>query len=226
MPHDSRSQHLPEIRTLGDDILGIKVPDAGLCQQTAEQLRHSGSWLEAVAGIHSVAVQFDAAAMDRDAAREQLAKQLLSIEPVIDDEAARIEVPVCYGGEFGPDFDAVCASLDLSAEQLIALHTSREYTIDMLGFTPGFAYIGGLPAELDVPRLAEPRQHVVAGSVGIADGRTGIYAMAGPGGWPLIGRTSATLFDGDAEQPFVLSAGMRIRFVPVGAKEFSAAEQQ
>ena len=100
----------------------------------------------------------------------------------------------------------------LSQDEVIAIHAGGEYVVEMVGFTPGFAFIGGLDERLWVPRRSEPRQRVPAGSVGIAGERTGLYAMASPGGWTLIGRTPMTLFDPGAEQPFALAPGMRVRF--------------
>jgi len=122
-----------------------------------------------------------------------------------------VEIPVVYGGESGPDFDFICERLGLSGRELIELH-SGEYIVDMLGFTPGFAYIGGLDERLKIDRLPEPRQFVPAGSVGIAGGRSGLYSLPGPGGWPLIGRTSKKLFDATSDEPFTLSAGATVRF--------------
>ena len=108
----------------------------------------------------------------------------------------------------------------MTTDEFIALHTGSEYTVEMLGFTPGFAFIGGLDERLRVPRRKEPRLRVDAGSVGIADGRTGLYAMASPGGWTLVGRTPLRLFDAKAEEPFALRAGTRIRFKPIEASEW------
>ena len=122
----------------------------------------------------------------------------------------------------GADLGDICEQLDLSPEEFIRLHSGREYRIDMLGFTPGFAFIGGLDAALNVPRRREPRVRVESGSIGIAGGRTGIYTLSGPGGWPLVGRTPATLFDAKADEPFQLYAGMRVRFVPISHEEFDA----
>ena len=157
-------------------------------------------------------VQFDAANISVHAATEflnhALAEDMVHAEP----ERDPIEIPVVYGGEGGPDFDGLCSQLDMTRAQFIALHTRDVYRFEMLGFTPGFAYIGGLDDKLNVPRLAEPRVHVAAGSVGIAGGRTGLYALAGPGGWPVIGRTSMLLFDRDATDPFLMQPGMRVRF--------------
>ena len=103
----------------------------------------------------------------------------------------------------------------MTRDDFVALHCRDEYPVEMLGFTPGFAYIGGLDDRLDVPRRPHPRQYVPAGSIGIAGGRTGIYAMPGPGGWPLIGRTPEPLFDAKAGDPFRLRPGLRVRFRPL-----------
>lgn len=213
------------VRCGGDDLLIIDRTEPAECQVLADQLRELGDWLECVAGIDSVVVQFDAATLGVDEARRRIKEVLLSPQAISDRRDELVEVPVCYGGEFGPDLDDLCTQLDLSRAELIALHTGREYRVDMLGFTPGFAYIGGLDDTLNAPRLREPRVQVAAGSVGIADGRTGLYALAGPGGWPLIGRTALPLFDPFAEEPFRLRAGMRVMFKAIGQKEYAAMSE-
>jgi allophanate hydrolase len=207
------------VRSCGDDLLSIELGLAEVAQAFAEQLRATGDWMEVVPGIDSVVVQFDATVRTIEAASRQIAAELAkgySAKALTD---VLLEIPVVYGGEFGPDFDAVCEQTGLSAEELIALHTGQEYVVDLVGFTPGFVYVGGLDDTLRIPRRKQPRQRVEAGSVGIADGRTGLYALAGPGGWPLIGRTTFTLFDPQAKDPFPLRAGMRIRFIAVTAAE-------
>ncbi len=207
------------VKSCGDDLLSISPGAAGDAQALAEQLRAAGKWQEVVAGIDSVVVQFDATAITIDEARRQIAAELAKEYTPQALPDVLLEIPVVYGGEFGPDFDAVCEQTGLSAEELIALHTGREYDVELVGFTPGFVYVGGLADVLHIPRRKQPRQRVVAGSVGIADGRTGLYALAGPGGWPLIGRTTFTLFDPQAKDPFPVRAGMRIRFIAVSAAE-------
>ena len=177
-------------------------------------LREGGYWLEAVAGIDSVVVRFDSAVIARADAEKRLDNVLENIPPVMPATAVVIEIPVVYGGECGPDLELVCEKLGLTRDEFIALHCG-EYTVDMLGFTPGFAYIGGLDDRLYIERLPEPRQYIPAGSVGIAGGRTGLYALPGPGGWPLIGRTSKSLFDAAADDPFTLSAGATVIFTAV-----------
>lgn len=202
------------MRSVGDDLISVAVADPAAAQALAAGLRASGLWIEAVAGIDSVVVRFDIAVLSQDAAREQLAGLMATDFERAEKSSTLVEIPIVYGGEGGPDLPAVCETLGLTQQEFITLH-SGEYTVDMLGFIPGFAYIGGLDARLEIDRLPQPRQFVPAGSVGIAGGRTGLYALPGPGGWPLIGRTSCTLFDAQSDQPFVLDAGMRVLFTAV-----------
>lgn len=204
------------IRGGGDDLLCIDRAGPAACQDLAEQLRNSGDWLECVAGIDSVVVQYDTTTLDVETARQRIEEELRlpSAAPDLTQEPL-LEVPVFYGGEFGPDLEDVCEQVGLTQDELIELHTGREYRVDMLGFTPGFAYVGNLDDRLNVPRLREPRVRVAAGSIGIADGHTGIYALSGPGGWQLIGRTALALFEPQSETPFVLRAGMRVRFTAI-----------
>ena len=202
------------MRSVGDDLISVAVADPAAAQALAAGLRASGLWIEAVAGIDSVVVRFDIAVLSQDAAREQLAGLMATDFERAEKSSTLVEIPIVYGGEGGPDLPAVCETLGLTQQEFITLH-SGEYTVDMLGFIPGFAYIGGLDARLEIDRLPQPRQFVPAGSVGIAGGRTGLYALPGPGGWPLIGRTSCTLFDAQSDQPFVLDAGTRVRFTAV-----------
>lgn len=198
----------------GDDLISISVADPKAAQALATGLRDSGQWLEAVAGIDSVVVRFDLACVDRADAEIRLKEAIAKLPVRPAEERAVVEIPVVYGGEFGPDLEMVCAKLGLTKNEFITLH-SGEYTVDMIGFTPGFAYVGGLDDRLIIERHSEPRQHLPAGSIGIAGGRTGIYAMPGPGGWPIIGRTSCKLFDATSEDPLLLSAGATVVFTPV-----------
>lgn len=206
-------QALKTVRACGDDLLSIRVGNASEAQQVARCLRDEGNWLEVVPGIESVVVQFDAAQHDSGECIARLTRQLAADVSSIDTAPQQIRVPIHYGGEAGPDFAAVCATMGLTPQAFIKDHTGRDFFVEMLGFTPGFAYVGGLGAAAGVARLPRPRQLVAAGSVGIAFGRTGIYALAGPGGWPIIGHTSMELFDPHSGQPFKLRAGMRVRFV-------------
>ena len=212
---------MPHIDLCGDDALSVAIDDSSQRHSIAEHLRDTGSWLECIEGMRSVVIRFDSASLSIDGAKQQLCEQLDSVsKDVADFESTLIEIPVCYGGEYGPDLDPICQMLTLTADELIEIHTDAEYRIEMLGFTPGFAYVGGLSAELNVPRLAEPRQRVAAGSIGITDGLTGLYALPGPGGWPLVGRTPVPLFEAGSDQPFLLRAGMRVRFTVIDEKVY------
>jgi KipI family sensor histidine kinase inhibitor len=135
------------------------------------------------------------------------------------DEAApqprAIEIPVCYGGEFGPDLGDVAQHTGLSVERVIELHSAADYLVYFVGFSTFFPYLGGLPPQLATPRLAAPRKHVPLGSVAIGGGQAGIYPLASPGGWRLIGRTPMPLFDLNNEPPPVLRMGDHVRFLAI-----------
>lgn len=133
-----------------------------------------------------------------------------------------VELPVLYGGEFGPDLTFIARHTGLSTEEVIAIHSSSFYLVYMLGFTPGFPYLGGMSSRLATPRLSSPRGKVPTGSVGIAGSQTGVYPVESPGGWRLIGRTPLRLFDLEAEQPFLLAPGDVVRFRPVDEEEYWA----
>jgi len=135
-------------------------------------------------------------------------------------EPAVMRIPVCYGGEYGPDIGYVAEYNRLNRDEVISLHSEPLYRIYMLGFTPGYPYLGGLPERLHTPRLSTPRTEVPAGSVGIANAQTGIYSIASPGGWRLIGRTPVKLFSARRERPILLKAGDHLRFYPISPSEF------
>ncbi len=132
-----------------------------------------------------------------------------------------VRVPVCYGGEYGPDLEAVAQACGMTAPEVILAHVASDHVVFMLGFSPGFPYIGGLDPRLSVPRRPTPRTHIPAGSVAIARDQSAIYSYETPGGWNLIGRTPMKLFDPLAEPPCRLQAGDRIRFVPIVPAEFA-----
>lgn len=134
-----------------------------------------------------------------------------------------VQMPVCYGGDYGPDLDSLAAELGLSSASLIERHCAAEYHVALLGFAPGFPYLLGMDPGLRADRLATPRAMVPAGSVGIAGAQTGIYPRASPGGWRLIGRCPFALFDAQRQPPALLAPGDRLRFVPISADEFARA---
>lgn len=136
-----------------------------------------------------------------------------------------VRIPVLYGGEAGPDLQFVCDHTGLSEKEVVSKHSGVEYRVYMLGFMPGFPYLGGMPPELKTPRLTIPKLKIEAGSVGIADGQTGIYPLESPGGWRIIGRTPLKIFDRLREQPTLLCAGDQLRFVPIDAATFEKLQQ-
>ena len=143
----------------------------------------------------------------------------------VDGEASPLEIPVCYGGEFGPALGDVAAHAGIDEHSAIERHAKGDYRVAMLGFMPGFPYLLGLDASLHAPRRASPRTRVPAGSVAIGGAQTGIYPRELPGGWQLIGRTPLVLFNPDRGQPALLQPGQRVRFRAIDAGEFAALSQ-
>ena len=137
-----------------------------------------------------------------------------------------VEIPVCYGNKFGPDMENVQKAHGLTTQEVIFLHSTPEYLIYMVGFTPGFAFLGGLDEKLFTPRLATPRMHVPEGSVGIANNQTGMYPITSPGGWQLIGKTPLKLFAPDRANPFLYKAGDKIKFKPISEIEYDLLAQK
>ena len=133
-----------------------------------------------------------------------------------------IEIPVAYGGEYGPDLAEVAAAHNMTEEEVIKIHSAPEYPIYMLGFVAGFPYLGGMDKSIATPRKQSPRLKIESGSVGIAGEQTGIYSVESPGGWQIIGRTPLRLYDADREKPVLLSAGQYIKFKPITEDEFKA----
>jgi inhibitor of KinA len=169
-------------------------------------------------GYASVLISFDPLTISHEEI-EQAALSAVSAGVVLE-RPRTVELPVCYGGEFGPDLDGVAAETGLDAARVIELHSAADYRVAFLGFSPGFPYLDGMPAELAAPRLASPRPLVPAGSVGIAGRQTGVYPSATPGGWRLIGRTPMQLFDALRTPPALLAAGNRVRFTPITRTDF------
>jgi inhibitor of KinA len=155
-----------------------------------------------------------------DVAVEQI-EMLLKDAPAIKAEGRFMRIPVCYEEAFAPDIFMIAERQQLSLSQVVALHTAVTYHVYMLGFLPGFAYMGEVNDCIATPRLQQPRKEVAAGSVGIAGRQTGIYSLASPGGWNIIGRTPLRLFDAHAEQPVLLQPGDTVQFYSITADEFA-----
>ncbi|HEY7522269.1 MAG TPA: 5-oxoprolinase subunit PxpB [Candidatus Limnocylindrales bacterium] len=176
---------------------------------------------EPVPAMGSVLVPFDPDRIAIEAAIARLASiDVLesAIPSDLGQERPPIELPVRYGGDDGPDLDAVARHAGLTPSDVIELHRSVDYRVLFLGFAPGFAYLGDLPERLSIPRLSTPRARVPAGSIGVAGRQTAVYPFASPGGWRLIGRTDADLWDVHRPSPALLVPGSRVRFVPLAAR--------
>lgn len=217
-----------EFRPAGEGALMVYVP-AGSAEEGARRVRGLLAALDRapIPGVtdlvparRSLLVRYDPLA----AAPEELWARLshLSLdEGAGEDEADILEVPVLYGDRVGADLPDVAEAAGLSEREVAELHCSVEYTVLFLGFMPGFPYLGPLPERLRVPRLATPRTGVAAGSVAVAEDQTGIYPVASPGGWRVIGRTPLRLFDARREPPALLRPGDRVRFVPIDEAAYS-----
>lgn len=151
-----------------------------------------------------------------------LEQTLSGVRPDKLEPARLVDIPVCYGGAFGPDLDDVARQHDLRAEQVIEIHSGGEYLVYMVGFMPGFAYLGGLSDRIATPRRSSPRTLVPAGTVGIGGQQTGVYPLESPGGWNLIGRTPLRIFDISREEAALLGTGDRVRFRPITPAEFES----
>ena len=173
----------------------------------------------AVTNVHpayaSILIDFDPLRTGRReverAAQELFAQAAATPLP----EPRMVEIPVAYGGGNGPDLEAVATLTGHTPDEVVSLHSSAEYLVYFLGFSPGFPYLGGMPESIAAPRLETPRRRVPAGSVAIGGRQTGVYPVASPGGWRIIGRTPLRLFAPDADPPALLQMGDHVRFVPI-----------
>jgi inhibitor of KinA len=181
--------------------------------------------LEGIRNLHpaycSVLIKFDPLKLDHDELQSKLIPYLARLEKVPLPKPQEIDIPVCYGGEFGPDLDDVAAMHGITSAEAVKFHSSPKYIVYFLGFVPGFAYLGRLPDALASPRLETPRAKVAPGSVGIAGNQTGVYPLATPGGWRLIGRTPAAMFRRDQRQMNALQIGDHVRFRPISKEQFT-----
>ena len=191
----------------------------------AESLRGAGlaGVRDVVPTFHSVAVYFDPLSADVDGVAARL--EMEAVRPVpgpLVEASPLVHIPVCYGGEFGPDLPAVAAFGRLAPAEVIALHAAETYQVCMLGFLPGFAYLATVNPRIAAPRLATPRVRVPQGAVGVAGQQTGIYPCETPGGWLLIGRTPLKPYDPVSTAPFLLKAGDRVKFHPIDPGQYNA----
>ena len=177
--------------------------------------------IETIPTYRSMMVVFEPELVSRKALEAHINAKVESLLNKTEETGGRlIRVPVFYGGKFGPDLEDVAAHAGLSVADVISRHCLPGYLIYMIGFLPGFPYLGGLDKSIACPRLSAPRTHIPAGSVGIAGEQTGIYPLESPGGWRLIGRTPLTVFSGKRAEPFLFRAGDRLQFVPIDQTAF------
>ncbi len=198
-------------------VLSLEPPVSLESQQRIwglmQRLQGMPEVLEAIAGMNNITVILRVANSNALDAIERLQRWWEESEAWIP-ESRCVDFPVVYGGQQGPDLDEVAMHCGMTPSQVVERHSSVEYVVYFMGFQPGFAYLGELPHELAIPRRAEPRLNVPAGTVGIGGEHTGIYPLETPGGWNLIGRTPLVLFDPHREPPALLMPGDRVRFIP------------
>ncbi len=172
-------------------------------------------FLAAVPGYTTLLVQYYSLCLSSQALPDWIERENQAASQVELPSPRLVEIPVRYGGSAGPDLDQVAALHQMTTDEVIHRHAAPIYTVYLIGFLPGFAYLGGMDPLLATPRLSSPRQSIPAGSVGIAGAQTGIYPLASPGGWQLIGRTNLTLFDPARTPPTLLTPGDEVRFIHV-----------
>jgi KipI family sensor histidine kinase inhibitor len=178
---------------------------------------------DVVPAFHTVTVHFDPM---RTSIQDLVDRLIAECRTPVHDgiqPARPVEIPVCYGGDLGPDLAAVAAWASLDEAAVIATHWRATYRVYMLGFLPGFAYLGAVDEQIAIPRLSRPRLHVPAGSVGIAGRQTGVYPFESPGGWHLIGRTPLVMFEAGRPHPSLLTPGDQVIFHPIGRMEYDRA---
>lgn len=182
--------------------------------------RKQGSFRNIQPAYCSVLITFDPSFADYEEVRMIVDESLKAIESVPIAKPGKVEIPVCYGEDLGPDLDEVARISGLKTDEVIRLHSGGDYTVYFFGFSPGFPYLGGLPRRLNVPRVSTPRKTVPAGSVAIAGYQAGIYPVRSPGGWRILGRTPLKLFDAQTPQLTYLKMGDEVKFSPITRNQF------
>lgn len=176
--------------------------------------------IEYIPTYRSLLINYDPGLISGESLIKKLKKRTASLKSAARDKKTVFLIPVCYDDEFALDIGNVCSHSGLSKDEIIRIHSGTDYLIYMLGFLPGFPYLGGLDERIFTPRLETPRTIIPAGSVGIGGKQTGIYPLASPGGWQLIGKTPVKTYDPEREAPILFSAGDYIRFCPVSKTDF------
>jgi KipI family sensor histidine kinase inhibitor len=223
----------PRFLSGGDNAIFVELGDS-IAPEVNQRVRNLKLALEkaGVAGVvesvpayRSLLVYFNPLKVDVSKIRQTVSHLLQSTTVAELPKPRLIEIPTVYGGEFGPDLELVARHNNLSPAEVVRIHGSARYLIYMLGFMPGFPYLGGMSPEIATPRKTTPRLKIPAGSVGIAGNQTGIYPAESPGGWQIIGRTPLELFHPDQEPPSILQAGDYLSFVSITAEEFAGIKE-
>lgn len=209
----------------GDEI-SPSVNDRVRAFARAVEAAHIPGVVETVLAYCAVTVHYAPERISFVRLYERLAALLAQAEGAAPEPGETLVIPVLYGGDHGPDLPAVAEHAHLTEGEVVALHTAPDYRVYMLGFLPGFCYLGGLDDRLRTPRLQTPRVRIPAGAVGIAGGQTGVYPLPSPGGWQLIGQTPLRLYDPNRDRPILLEAGMTVRFQSIGAAEYEAIRRR
>lgn len=189
--------------------------------------RQTFSWLlESVPAFATITLYYDPFQAPYAQVRQEVEALLQTMADTMPVVSRTVEIPVCYEGGYAPDLEFVATHNGLTPQAVIDIHTRETYLVYMIGFAPGFPYLGGLSEEIATPRRAAPRLTIPAGSVGIAGGQTGVYPIETPGGWQLIGRTPLKLFRPSDESPSLLQAGDLVRFYPISSQEYQSLEEE
>ena len=216
------------IKEMSEDLLQVKLKEKEIDYpyffwQLSQHILKSQNNLEVVPGEDSLVIQFNPLLQDREDIKEAIYKQSKSIDASFNNKLeGSITVPVCYDDEFALDMKHILNHTGLSRSEVIVEHCHRDYEVKMIGFTPGFVYLGELSEKIKLPRLTNPRPLVPKGSIGIANNRTGIYPIQGPAGWSIIGRTPINLFDTKRNDPFLILPRMELIFEQITKSEFNA----
>ncbi len=224
----------PRFATLSDRALVVHLGDQ-IDTAMFRAVRSMSRQLEAnpPAGMVEVVPAFTTVAVYYDplcTSEAELTSHINGLESLLDSTAEPppriVEIPVCYGGEFGSDLEFVAKHARISTSEVIEVHSAADYLVHMIGFAPGFPYLGGMSSKISTPRRSSPRLKIPAGSVGIAGDQTGIYPLETPGGWQLIGRTPLELFQPNQDPPTLLQAGDVVRFRSISPQQFRELQEQ